>query len=136
MLRAAREHFGALGDILVIADNAPCHSRLSNVFLEDEFQEASLLKLSPYSPMMNPIENLWSSTKSHVKTLLRERLAAFMGPPPDGQTRDEFRISYLEHIAREVIAAVDTNRLHRLSLRLEHFYQRVDNLDDMEVGAY
>lgn len=78
--------------------------RLSDVFLDDEFEGAMLLKLSPYSPMMNPIENLWSSMKSHVKTLLRERLAAFMGPPPDNQSRLEFRMSYLEHIANEVIA--------------------------------
>ena len=53
--------------------------------------------------MMNPIENLWSEFKAHVKTLLRERLVAFMGPPPDGLTRDEFRLQYLEHIALEVI---------------------------------
>ncbi|ETV85660.1 hypothetical protein H257_02273 [Aphanomyces astaci] len=30
--------------------------------------------------------------KSHVVTLLRERLAAFMGPPPDGLTWEEFRM--------------------------------------------
>ena len=119
MLRAAGEHFGALDDIVVICDNAPCHSRyalfcteayivvrLESVFEEDEFCTSSLLRLSPYSPMLNPIENLWSSMKSHVKTLLRERLAAFMAPSPDGQTRGEFRIAYLEYIAKEVISGL------------------------------
>ncbi|ETV64208.1 hypothetical protein H257_18875 [Aphanomyces astaci] len=52
----------------------------------------------------SPIEILWSTIKCQSKTLLRERLAAFMGPRPDGQTRDEFRMAYLEHIADEVIA--------------------------------
>lgn len=51
--------------------------------------------------MMNPIENLWSSLKAKVKSLLRERLAAFMGVPPEGSTREEFRMSYLEHVASQ-----------------------------------
>ncbi|ETV71631.1 hypothetical protein, variant [Aphanomyces astaci] len=55
----------------------------------------------------SPIEILWSTIKCQSKTLLRERLAAFMGPRPDGQTRDEFRMAYLEHIADEVIAGMD-----------------------------
>ncbi|KAH9147501.1 hypothetical protein LEN26_004708 [Aphanomyces euteiches] len=122
-------------DLLVICDNAPCHSRLGNVLDEEEFEDVSLLRLSPYSPMMNPIENLWSMMKNHVKSLLRERLAAFMGPAPDGQMRDEFRLSYLEHVAHEVIAGVDVNCLHRLSLRLEHFYTIAENLGNMEVGT-
>ncbi|KAF0704534.1 hypothetical protein AaE_014878 [Aphanomyces astaci] len=103
MLRAATQHFGRLDDIVVIADNAPCHSRLEQVFEEAEFDSATLLRLSSYSPMFNPIENLWSEFKAHVKTHLRERLAAFMGPPPDGLTREEFRMQYLEHVAQEVI---------------------------------
>ncbi|KAH9117567.1 hypothetical protein AeMF1_008792 [Aphanomyces euteiches] len=122
-------------DLLVICDNAPCHSRLGNVLDEEEFEDVSLLRLSPYSPMMNPIENLWSMMKNHVKSLLRERLAAFMGPAPDGQMRDESRLSYLEHVAHEVIAGVDVNCLHRLSLRLEHFYTIAENLGNMEVGT-
>ncbi|RHZ00601.1 hypothetical protein DYB35_012719 [Aphanomyces astaci] len=97
MLRAASVHYGGLNDIVVVADNAP------SVFSEPEFQAATLLRLAPYSPMFNPIENLWSEFKAHVKTLLRERLAAFMEPPPDGQTREEFRMQYLEFVAQEVI---------------------------------
>lgn len=41
--------------------------------------------------------------KAYVKRMLRERLTAFMGPPPDGQTRDEFIMAYFEHIADKVI---------------------------------
>ncbi|KAF0706248.1 hypothetical protein AaE_014213, partial [Aphanomyces astaci] len=59
----------------------------------------------------------------------------FMGPLPDGQTRDEFPMAYLEHIADEVIADVDVNRMHRCSLRVEYFYGCAENMEDMEVGA-
>ncbi|RQM20196.1 hypothetical protein B5M09_011808 [Aphanomyces astaci] len=60
---------------------------LKTMLQEVEFQDASFLKLGPYSPMLNPIENMWPALKSRIKTSLRERVAAFMGPPPDGQTR-------------------------------------------------
>ncbi|ETV72293.1 hypothetical protein H257_12463 [Aphanomyces astaci] len=134
MLRAASQHFGRLDDIVVIADNAACHSMLEQVFEEEEYDSATLLCLSSSSPMFNPIENLWSEFKAHVKTLLRERLAAFMGPPPDGLTWEEFRMQYLEHMAQEVIRGIDIHRLNRYALRLEYFYGRAERMEDMEVG--
>ncbi|KAF0725522.1 hypothetical protein AaE_009702 [Aphanomyces astaci] len=69
---------------------------------------------------------------SHSKTLLRERLAAFMGPRPDEQTRDEFRMAYLEHIVDEVIADVDVNRLHRCGSNTS---TAAEKMEDMEVAA-
>ncbi|KAG9414733.1 hypothetical protein AC1031_008148 [Aphanomyces cochlioides] len=58
-----------------------------------------------------------------------------MGPPPDGQTRDEFRIAYLEYIADEAINGIEPNRLHVFTGRLEPFYARVENMDNMDVGT-
>ncbi|KAF0702074.1 hypothetical protein AaE_016145 [Aphanomyces astaci] len=134
MLRAATQHFGGLDDIVIIADNAPCDSRLEQVYEEAEFDSATLLRLSSYSPMFKPIENLWSEFKAHVKTLLRERLSAFMVPPPGGLTREEFRMRYLEYVAQEVIQGIDIQRLNRYTLRLEYFYARAERMEDMEVG--
>ncbi|KAF0710026.1 hypothetical protein AaE_012692 [Aphanomyces astaci] len=134
ILRAASVHNGGLNDIVVVADNAPCHSCLSAVFSEPEFQAATLLRLAPYSPMFNPIENLWSEFKAHVKTLLRERLAAFTGPPSDGQNCEEFRMQYLEFVAQDVIDVVEVNRLGRFAFCLDYFYGRVEQLADMQVG--
>ncbi|RHZ05968.1 hypothetical protein DYB26_008949 [Aphanomyces astaci] len=99
-----------------------------------EFQAATLLRLAPYSPMFNPIENLWSEFKAHVKTLLRERLAAFTGPPSDGQNCEEFRMQYLEFVAQDVIDVVEVNRLGRFAFCLDYFYGRVEQLADMQVG--
>jgi len=75
------------------------------VFQEDEFSTATLLRLSPYSPMFNPIENLWSQIKSRVKSMLREGFAAFMGRPPleTNISLEEYRLSYLENIAERVL---------------------------------
>ncbi|KAF0772893.1 hypothetical protein AaE_002232 [Aphanomyces astaci] len=67
--------------------------------------------------------------------MLRERLAAFMGAPPEGQTRNDFRMTYLEHIADEAIAGIEPNRLHVYTARLEQFYALAENMEDMEVGT-
>ncbi|KAG9414098.1 hypothetical protein AC1031_013305 [Aphanomyces cochlioides] len=135
MLRSAIESIGSFNDIVVIPDNAPCHSKLSRVIQDDEFFGVQLLKLSPYSPMLNPIENLWSSMKAFIDTHLRQGLAAFLGRPPDGQTREEFRIQYLEHIARDAIRAVDTSGFGRYIIRLDRLYGIAEALGNMEVGA-
>lgn len=44
-----------LSDLVIVCDNAPCHSRLEVVF---NTSEANLLRLAPYSPMLNPIESI------------------------------------------------------------------------------
>ena len=54
-----------LEELVVVVDNAPCHSRIENVFVD---VPAKLLRLGPYSPMLNPIENIWSKVKTYVKT--------------------------------------------------------------------
>ncbi|KAF0726773.1 hypothetical protein AaE_009572 [Aphanomyces astaci] len=131
MLRAARAHYGRLDDIVVIADNAPWYSRIANVFEEDEFSAATVLRLGTYSSMLNPIEHLWAEVSAHIKTLVRERLEVFMGLPPHGLTRHEFRILFLEHIVEQVLDGVDTTRLPRYALRLECFYDRAEAMDDM-----
>ena len=67
-LRVARSKFG--GPIVMVIDNAPCHSRIEAIFEEQEFADNVLLRLSPYSPMFNPMENVWSAAKATVKRLL------------------------------------------------------------------
>ena len=46
-----------LEDLVIVADNASCHSKIESVF---DGTPASLLRLGSYSPMLNHIENIWS----------------------------------------------------------------------------
>ena len=50
------ERGNALQDVVVVCDNAPCHNGLNSLF---EDSAAELLRLGPYSPMLNPCETLW-----------------------------------------------------------------------------
>jgi len=83
-------------------------SRSLAIFKSQTEGDASLLRLSKYSPMLNPIENMWSALKARVKTRLRDGVVAFMGPPPDGQTRNEFRMQYMETVALRAMEGVYT----------------------------
>ena len=120
-------------DIVVVADNAPAHAIMQQVFVGD-FSGATLLKLPPYSPMLNPIENVWSFVKSHLKTSLRERLDAFVGPHPEGLTRQEYRMQLLERYADAGLRAVNTREFIFLVNHLELSYARATAGEDMDVG--
>nr|CAI5869481.1 unnamed protein product [Callosobruchus analis] len=102
-----------------VCDNAHCHARFEGVINNTE---ATLLRLGPYSPMLNPIENIWSKIKTYVKTHLRV-------PQVRGIGIVEQRLLYLEKIidsAKETIVGGDyaravqhTTIFHAASLLLQ-----------------
>ena len=89
--------------------------------------EATLLHLGPYSPMLNPIKNIWSKIKSYVKTHLRLRQVV---PPGVGQQR----LVYLEELidqAKDTIVGGDCARAAQHST-IHHVAALA--LQDMPVG--
>ena len=58
--------------VVIVIDNAPCHSRIEEILAEEELSRNSILRLAPYSPMLNPIEHIWSLIKASVKSNLAE----------------------------------------------------------------
>lgn len=92
-----------LEDLVIVCDNAPCHSHLEEAINETN---ATLLRLAPYSPMLNPIENIWSKIKSFVKANLRVPVVGRPGVI-------EQRLQYLEGIideAKQTIVGGDCAR--------------------------
>ncbi|KAH9112347.1 hypothetical protein AeMF1_013306 [Aphanomyces euteiches] len=135
MLRVASAHYDGLENKLLLLLTTRLAIPDSKQYSKKKSSSATFLRLSPYSPMLNPIETLSSQVKAQIKSLLRERLAAFMGSPPDqGITREEFRMQYLEFVAQGVIDGIDVHRLHRYSLRLEYFYGMAERMENMQVG--
>ena len=59
-LRAINARGHNLNDVVVVQDNAPSHC---DVQTEEEFNGILICRLAPYSPMLNPIENIWSAVK-------------------------------------------------------------------------
>ena len=66
------------GPVVTVIDNAPCHLGLEDVFKEPEFSDNHLLRLGPYIPMFNPMENVWSSVKAKIKRDLATKITSVL----------------------------------------------------------
>ena len=62
----------------MVVDNAPCHLNIEEVFSEEEFLGCEVLRLGPYSPMFNPIEQVWSLIKAYVKQELAAKIVSIL----------------------------------------------------------
>ena len=91
----------------LVVDNAPCHSQIELVLDNPELDNFEILRLGPYSPMLNPIEHIWSIIKSAVKRMHAENIRDLLRGEDRGQTScQEYRIQaiegYIESGLREV----------------------------------
>ena len=63
LLREIGNLYPGIG-VVVVIDNSPSNCLMENVFMEWEFGHHKLVRLSPYSSMLNPIEMIWIVLKS------------------------------------------------------------------------
>lgn len=102
MLRTITE---PLCNIVVVCDNAPVHSDIECVVEEEEFVGVEIVRMSPYSAPLNPIEECWSTMKAAMKRYLAENVASLMDTPP-GMTQTEHRMQFLEHCIDLAVAKI------------------------------
>ncbi|KUF82461.1 hypothetical protein AM588_10000386 [Phytophthora nicotianae] len=125
----------SLFNVVVVCDNASIHAGVKEVTQLSDYVGVELIKLSPYSPMLNPIENVFSVFKSGVKSYLAEHRDAILRPPR-GVTKAEHRASYMIRAAKHSMSTKVTSELcdskaaHTLS-----FHARALDLEDMPVGS-
>lgn len=89
----------ALNDLVFVCDNAPCHSSMEAAVASNAGDLAKVLRLGPYSPILNPIEIIWSK----IKTFARSQIGI---PNITGPRLTEQRIAYLEDIIDRAIATI------------------------------
>lgn len=65
LLKALQKQGIRLGNVMLVCDNAPCHSRQEQVVAE--ILGVELMRLVLYSPMPNPIDNIWNKVKASIK---------------------------------------------------------------------
>lgn len=124
-----------LNEVAFVVDNAPCHAKVEAVFAEQPYSSAQLLRLGPYSPMLNPIETVFSAYKSHVKRWLATQRTSIQRVPAN-TTITHHRTRYLEHAAGPLfLEAVTTELCARAFGHALPFHQRALNYDDMPVGS-
>ena len=113
-----------------IIDNAPAHCRLESI--AEEFPHVKLLRLAPYSNLLNPIELMWSAFKSHLKRMLHERMQGLLDNiQNDGLSERERRMQEMEQIAQEAIQLITPEVLVCFYNRVERYYPDVSRQDDL-----
>ena len=86
----------------MVVDTAPCHSNI-----EEEFLGCEVLRLGPYSPMFNPIEQVWSLIKAYIKQELAAKIVSILAMERrDGLSITEQRARALTSLIEEELGTV------------------------------
>ena len=128
--QARRKH---CGPVVLVIDNAPCHSGIEEVLLDPEFSDHRILRLAPYSPMFNPIESVWSMVKAHVKRALAEKLDFILrNEDRFGISKSEYRLRELEGLIIEAISKITPLVCNNFIAKILNLIPKAINLEDME----
>ena len=119
------------GPVVMVIDNATCHSGLEDVFKEPEFSDNHLLRLEPYSPMFNLMENVWSSVNAKIKRDLATKITNILGIVPQGLSIKEHRLRTLKELMKEGMSAVTSGMCSNFTAQL--FNEVADAINMMDV---
>ena len=98
----------SLSPSLMLLLCAPVHSGLETIAEEDEFNGVEILRSSPYSAPLNPIEECWSVMKAAMKWSLAENFRTMMDTPT-GITQTEYRMQYWSGYTQHYTHALSKN---------------------------
>jgi transposase len=121
-----------LNNIVIVIDNAPCHSRAEQVV--DQFPGVSILRLAPYSPMLNPIEMAWGVMKSYLKQKEAATLPQLLAGNQNGLTQTEWRLRFVENLIDEAQEQITPMKCMRFVNHSQIFFGDAMALKDMPVG--
>ena len=135
-LRECAVHGHLMDNVVIVLDNAPAHSQLEVLSNEEEFAGISFCRLAPYSPMLNPIEHVWSLVKGSIKEQMSQGYQTLIAGDPNGVlTQTEFRVRFLEQCADTAMRNVTGELCMRSYNHVQHYFPVAMNLGDMPVGA-
>jgi len=122
--------------VVLVVDNAPCHSDIDRILDEDEFNTARIIMLRPHSAPLNPIEAVWSIVKAKFKELHGERKAVkFQGTNSNNMTLMKYRLQYMEKVIDDSMTVTTKQQCDRCIRHVQRHYNRYFDLHDLEVGV-
>jgi len=129
-LRKAQNNYAS--HVVMVIDNASCHGSIEEVFKENEFENHRLLRLEPYSPMLNDIEYTWSHLKSSVKKDLAIEIPNILaGEGKVDMAQTEFRLQQLENIIKRNISVITVSNCARNVAHVQRFKPYVLNMENV-----
>ena len=114
----------------MVVDNAPCHSNIEEVFSEEEFLGCEVLRLGPYSPMFNPIEQVWSLIKAYIKQGLAAKIVSILARR-DGMSITEQRARALTSLIEEELGTVTSEVCNRFIAGIQSKIPEAVALEDV-----
>lgn len=124
-------HFGS--NVVLVVDNAPCHSNVEEVLQDPDLQGNIILRLGPYSPMLNPIESIWSVFKSRVKREMAIRMKDILEGVDQGTlTKTEYRLRALETVIGISLEEITPSLCNAEIAGIQKLIPSVLNKEDME----
>lgn len=121
-------------NLVLVSDNAPCHSKFESVFAETEFAGISFLRLSPYSAALNPIEYAWNSIKSVIKQEMSRRDASDSSDERGVLTISEFRLRKVESAIDFALSSLNMFSCVSYFNHVQKFYPESLSMNDLPVG--
>ncbi|POM76133.1 Hypothetical protein PHPALM_6667 [Phytophthora palmivora] len=125
-------------NVVIVFDNAPAHRQTEDRITEHD--DMVLLRLTPYSPMCNPIDNCISVLKSHIKEHLardreaisdRSNMVDEDGAPLTISVR---QMRFLERAAKASIKHVTPTLVAHMELHARDAVTATETMDDMCYG--
>ncbi|KAG3010440.1 hypothetical protein PC121_g15865 [Phytophthora cactorum] len=126
-----QEHFQGK-KVVVVLDNAPAHNQTRERI--EKHDDLVLLRLAPYSPMCNPIEECFSVFKAKVKSHLALSREELVATRPCG-TIAAARMEILERAAKRCIGCMDLRLVNKMSLDCQHAVAAAERKGDMKYGT-
>ncbi|KAG2944316.1 hypothetical protein PC115_g435 [Phytophthora cactorum] len=122
--------------VVTVLDNAPAHNQTETRLVEElgEHSDLVLLRLGPYSPMLNPIEGCFSVFKAKVKAFLaahRQRMfdqGAFL-------SLTEARMTLLEDAANSSIRCINRHLVTSMALHCQRALADALKMEDIQYGT-
>ncbi|XP_014774298.1 uncharacterized protein LOC106872006 isoform X2 [Octopus bimaculoides] len=120
--------------IVMVIDNASCHSDLENVL--SEFEGATLLRLAPYSPMLNPFESVWSVIKTQLKQKEANQLSEMTaGDPQNVLSKSERKLRFVERLIDESVTVITPSMCLNFVNHTQLLFGRALQMKDMPIGS-
>lgn len=119
------------GQVALVIDNAPCHSRVEQLHDQAAFAEVEFIRLPPYSPALNPIEMAWSAIKAVIK---RDLPSVIHVPQPEDITKVEHRLRLVETAIDRAYQVVTPAMSQAFCNRVQRHHARWLREEDLPVG--
>lgn len=123
----------SLNSLVIVLDNAPCHAK-AEIAVAD-LPGVEILRLGPYSPVLNPIENAWSSIKAHIKKREAESMDYLQQAYTNsGLSQAEFRMQFVEQLIDEARQLITPIMCLNYVNHVQAFFSDVLHMKDLPVG--